>query len=290
VALEPAALPEIRAIARRVRHRRALGLASGVLTLVVAFVAGAQVDRTGGDSLRQVAPADRPTETPSHRPASAPGAGAGRSTDASAGPVQGATSGVDVAGSASNAGAGPGPGAAPSASVSGPPHSGVSAPRTVDPVAAQVPYSDARYRPEACTPMTSGGDSTVKPARYREWCVAGTPYTDPTQSQSYLSLSVCHAAVNQGVGGPEQLEFATTQRVDFEVRGPSGDILWTYDPPFEAARGQLQVAHGTCAQWLVEWDSTDESGRPLPGGDYDLRSWTTATSVSEAVDRTPFTL
>lgn len=101
-----------------------------------------------------------------------------------------------------------------------------------------------------------------------DWCPSAMATSTP---EGYsLELHLCVA-----VGGrAHRFSYQTTQELDLRVdtAGTPGDTVWTWSvgQHFPREAHHLDVSPGECVTWTVLWDATDESGEPLPPGDYRL--------------------
>ena len=113
---------------------------------------------------------------------------------------------------------------------------------------------------------TCNGDG---PTPAQGWC----SYYDGSTSGAAgspveLAASVCRIS-GQGVGS---LSVDSGQQAEFHVEDSRRSSEWTWSSGhrFSAQGTQITVAAGTCVRWSVGWNVTDQQGRPLAPGTYQL--------------------
>jgi hypothetical protein len=97
------------------------------------------------------------------------------------------------------------------------------------------------------------------------------PDRAPPGGSVRMTLTVRNAS-----GSVYSYQTPTGQQYDFAVDGPSGRVWrWSHGKVFTTAIVQGSILPGESKTYSVEWDLKDNSGRPVPPGEYRVTAWLT---------------
>ncbi len=82
--------------------------------------------------------------------------------------------------------------------------------------------------------------------------------------------------VRNASGAVYSYQTPTGQQYEFQVDGPRGRVWnWSHGMFFTTAIVQGSIRPGESRVYTVEWDLKDNSGRPVPPGEYRVSAWLT---------------
>jgi len=142
---------------------------------------------------------------------------------------------------------------------------------------APAPRTQRRFDPD---PVQDNSPPIILPPDCEQ---LGTGAVDGWCLQAFINpddvwLSMCRA---RGYGAA-RLEWATSQRVRFQVNDPEGRPVWTYDPRVRPEAAELEVPAESCVGWRVPYLWQDEQGAKLPPGNYTLRGASAARGLTSS--------
>ena len=86
------------------------------------------------------------------------------------------------------------------------------------------------------------------------------------------------SVINNGQA-PVTLQFSSSQKYDIEVRRGGQPVWhWAADRMFTQALTSLTLAPGERKSFSESWKQQDDSGRPVPAGEYEAVATLTTTS------------
>ena len=149
------------------------------------------------------------------------------------------------------------------------------------PTATPVPTPARRLPAYRESPVASGSADLCRgailrdtPPGYRVCAESSSSSGAEVTSGSTVTfnLDLCNSTTSPG---DFALSFAGGREHDVVIRSiATTDDLWTWSLHHEFPQGRhtQSVPRGSCLSWRTPWDTRDDTGKPVPAGEYDVVS------------------